>query len=139
MILLNLILRSVILRMFFYNHSPTTELYTYCHTLTLHDALPIFHQPAQPGQRLRSDGGLHQRRVAGSDLRLQLVRLVREHAGRLDAGGSRRSEEHSSELQSLMRISYAVFCLKKKNQTNNIQINITQVYTYTYKLISYEH
>src|SRR3546814_998939 len=29
----------------------------------------------------------------------------------------RRSEEHTSELQSLMRISYAVFCLKKKNQT----------------------
>src|SRR3546814_7246734 len=32
-----------------------------------------------------------------------------------DATGSRRSEEHTSELQSLMRISYAVFCLKKKN------------------------
>src|SRR3546814_5167279 len=30
-----------------------------------------------------------------------------------------RSEEHTSELQSLMRISYAVFCLKKKNQVNN--------------------
>src|SRR3546814_6118716 len=30
--------------------------------------------------------------------------------------GSKRSEEHTSELQSLMRISYAVFCLKKKNQ-----------------------
>src|SRR3546814_4899812 len=29
--------------------------------------------------------------------------------------GLRRSEEHTSELQSLMRISYAVFCLKKKN------------------------
>src|SRR3546814_5902803 len=29
-----------------------------------------------------------------------------------------RSEEHTSELQSLMRISYAVFCLKKKNQQN---------------------
>src|SRR3546814_9273560 len=29
-----------------------------------------------------------------------------------------RSEEHTSELQSLMRISYAVFCLKKKNNTN---------------------
>src|SRR3546814_9410854 len=29
--------------------------------------------------------------------------------------GARRSEEHTSELQSLMRISYAVFCLKKKN------------------------
>src|SRR3546814_10755960 len=31
--------------------------------------------------------------------------------------GIRRSEEHTSELQSLMRISYAVFCLKKKTQT----------------------
>src|SRR3546814_3977568 len=34
--------------------------------------------------------------------------------GIFDAG--QRSEEHTSELQSLMRISYAVFCLKKKNQ-----------------------
>src|SRR3546814_2366110 len=32
-------------------------------------------------------------------------------------GGIWRSEEHTSELQSLMRISYAVFCLKKKNNT----------------------
>src|SRR3546814_8487994 len=32
--------------------------------------------------------------------------------------GSVRSEEHTSELQSLMRISYAVFCLKKKKKTN---------------------
>src|SRR3546814_6814962 len=32
-----------------------------------------------------------------------------------------RSEEHTSELQSLMRISYAVFCLKKKKYTNNIR------------------
>src|SRR3546814_4261687 len=31
---------------------------------------------------------------------------------------SQRSEEHTSELQSLMRISYAVFCLKKKNKQN---------------------
>src|SRR3546814_8709058 len=38
----------------------------------------------------------------------------------LDRGGS-RSEEHTSELQSLMRISYAVFCLKKKNKKNNKQ------------------
>src|SRR3546814_9991917 len=40
-----------------------------------------------------------------------------------------RSEEHTSELQSLMRISYAVFCLNKKNQRiliapNNIHINV---------------
>src|SRR3546814_9071915 len=33
------------------------------------------------------------------------------------AGAAGRSEEHTSELQSLMRISYAVFCLKKKKQT----------------------
>src|SRR3546814_8021835 len=32
-----------------------------------------------------------------------------------------RSEEHTSELQSLMRISYAVFCLKKKKKKNNVQ------------------
>src|SRR3546814_10584544 len=34
-------------------------------------------------------------------------------------GRVRRSEEHTSELQSLMRISYAVFCLKKKNKPIN--------------------
>src|SRR3546814_5445409 len=34
-----------------------------------------------------------------------------------------RSEEHTSELQSLMRISYAVFCLKKKNTSKNKQNN----------------
>src|SRR3546814_4983512 len=34
-----------------------------------------------------------------------------------------RSEEHTSELQSLMRISYAVFCLKKKTNNSNIQHN----------------
>src|SRR3546814_1179608 len=33
------------------------------------------------------------------------------------SGGGNRSEAHTSELQSLMRISYAVFCLKKKTQT----------------------
>src|SRR3546814_2773881 len=51
-----------------------------------------------------------------------------------DAGRARderiRSEEHTSELQSLMRISYAVFCLKKKN------INITNTHTNTLHLIT---
>src|SRR3546814_7390557 len=37
-----------------------------------------------------------------------------------------RSEEHTSELQSLMRISYAVFCLKKKKKTINKKSNNTQ-------------
>src|SRR3546814_6354301 len=44
-----------------------------------------------------------------------------------------RSEEHTSELQSLMRISYAVFCLKKKKIKYNI--NITHIYI---KTISHE-
>src|SRR3546814_3345128 len=35
----------------------------------------------------------------------------------VDSENDRRSEEHTSELQSLMRISYAVFCLKKKRKT----------------------
>src|SRR3546814_4616755 len=50
---------------------------------------------------------------AGLDLR-------RSSRGRLDgreSGPADRSEEHTSELQSLMRISYAVFCLKKKTHT----------------------
>src|SRR3546814_3218895 len=64
--------------------------------------------------------------VAGATGRvLQLRQTLRErqrgqrgdaqgHGGAL---GETRSEEHTSELQSLMRISYAVFCLKKKNIT----------------------
>src|SRR3546814_4334432 len=43
--------------------------------------------------------------------------------GRGDAAESRRSEEHTSELQSLMRISYAVFCLKKKNKNESKRIH----------------
>src|SRR3546814_4259151 len=42
------------------------------------------------------------------------------HASHSRAVRRSRSEEHTSELQSLMRISYAVFCLKKKNITHNI-------------------
>src|SRR3546814_10443433 len=41
------------------------------------------------------------------------------HLGKWPAVGLARSEEHTSELQSLMRISYAVFCLKKKKQTKS--------------------
>src|SRR3546814_1606838 len=41
-----------------------------------------------------------------------------------------RSEEHTSELQSLMRISYAVFCLKQKNKKNKDKTITTRTYTY---------
>src|SRR3546814_11050196 len=41
----------------------------------------------------------------------------------LHAAAKERSEEHTSELQSLMRISYAVFCLKKKKKnTKNVEL-----------------
>src|SRR3546814_10193980 len=43
---------------------------------------------------------------------------------RRETNGWKRSEEHTSELQSLMRISYAVFCLKKKN--DHIRTHIRQ-------------
>src|SRR3546814_8431143 len=52
--------------------------------------------------------------------------LRRALAPRTDLAGALiefcRSEEHTSELQSLMRISYAVFCLKKKNKYINITL-----------------
>src|SRR3546814_8615305 len=49
--------------------------------------------------------------------RLDLVerQILRGQDARLRPAARQRSEEHTSELQSLMRISYAVFCLKKKN------------------------
>src|SRR3546814_1705233 len=50
----------------------------------------------------------------------QVVRLLRRPDDEGDAGQGQRSEEHTSELQSLMRISYAVFCLKKQKSTMNI-------------------
>src|SRR3546814_9349580 len=52
-----------------------------------------------------------------------IIRPARPSA-RKRSGRSGRSEEHTSELQSLMRISYAVFCLKKKNKLNKIMSNI---------------
>src|SRR3546814_5234556 len=65
------------------------------------------HHAQKPG--LQEEGGEH---LIGHQRPDHRARLVREH----------RSEEHTSELQSLMRISYAVFCLKKKKkQTINKQ------------------
>src|SRR3546814_4709670 len=65
-------------------------------------------------------------------------RLIRRGLAALDRadtlGGTRgRSEEHTSELQSLMRISYAVFCLKKKTkkQSNEEGYYINRKYTET--------
>src|SRR3546814_1666058 len=45
--------------------------------------------------------------------------VVQGDGGTVERQGIARSEEHTSELQSLMRISYAVFCLKKKTTTTD--------------------
>src|SRR3546814_1603706 len=70
------------------------------------------------------DRGRHRedRRPGGELPRDHALTLLFEHAVGLDHRGGDvaqavRSEEHTSELQSLMRISYAVFCLKKKTKT----------------------
>src|SRR3546814_6386417 len=60
--------------------------------------------------------------VGGQDVD---VRLAEDHEQ-----VALRSEEHTSELQSLMRISYAVFCLQKKNHNHSIHTNITTATSY---------
>src|SRR3546814_2355670 len=83
--------------------------------------------------RCHPDAAQHHRGHAHHGLRLRAGRLPAAADSRPAAAldplgadhrpGGLRSEEHTSELQSLMRISYAVFCLKKK---------ITKQYTSTY-------
>src|SRR3546814_9327321 len=51
----------------------------------------------------------------------EIIAIVRD--------GARRSEEHTSELQSLMRISYAVFCLKKKRMQQHDKATLHQIST----------
>src|SRR3546814_6068254 len=76
-----------------------------------------------PGSRWRSAGG------PSSGSRSTSSRSRHERANRyahiLSAcrRGKNRSEEHTSELQSLMRISYAVFCLKKKKPNTKWKTN----------------
>src|SRR3546814_10885383 len=90
------------------------------------------HSPRPAPRRSRSAGACRDQCI--ESLRVQLTRCG-------DSGASypkctfslwpainpvqiaRRSEEHTSELQSLMRISYAVFCLKKKKKINTINNN----------------
>src|SRR3546814_1887259 len=55
--------------------------------------------------------------VAGAILAAAVLYLVASGKTGFDLAGGFRSEEHTSELQSLMRISYAVFCLKTKTIT----------------------
>src|SRR3546814_9828956 len=68
------------------------------------------------GHRQQREGPRRQEVLMGDALVRQLMRDGGDDGGLavVDLHRTNRSEEHTSELQSLMRISYAVFCLKKK-------------------------
>src|SRR3546814_7513104 len=63
------------------------------------------------GRSARGHGPVHLHRVVAARQRMKAFGNRGQH-------GIDRSEEHTSELQSLMRISYAVFCLKTKKKRN---------------------
>src|SRR3546814_7058944 len=77
-------------------------------------ALAVHRVEIEFGRHLDAELG---HRAAGRSLEIfgRVEHRLRRDAADIEAG---RSEEHTSELQSLMRISYAVFCLKKKTQRN---------------------
>src|SRR3546814_8970097 len=88
-------------------------------TDTLFPYTTLFRSGGRAGAHAAVDGRGAGRAVAGAPG----GPAARQPGGGADTGldhreGNRRSEEHTSELQSLMRISYAVFCLKKKKTTH---------------------
>src|SRR3546814_10058944 len=85
----------------------------------------------------------HEPRPVPTQFVVARVRAALRYPGRLRARIARRalacgfrlsarSEEHTSELQSLMRISYAVFCLKKKNYKTNNHLDRNSLLQRTY-------
>src|SRR3546814_12354233 len=103
----------------FFNDTATTEIYTYGHTLSLHDALPISLPPMRRADRATppSGAGGWKDRHACRPAPAHRAARRRGRRWRPHHGRGRRSEEHTSELQSLMRTSYAVFCLNKTDST----------------------
>src|SRR3546814_2663010 len=65
---------------------------------------------------------------AGTELRDRIQRPIADLEEAYRSMEDLRSEEHTSELQSLMRISYAVFCLKKKTNTHQIKNTLLHMY-----------
>src|SRR3546814_1716469 len=102
------------------------ELARGVHRVDVHDRQSRA-EDAEGGDRILQAVGHHDRdaiallelqlaQQVGGELAAELVDLrVGERPAHVGEGGA-RSEGHTSELQSLMRISYAVFCLKKKNK-----------------------
>src|SRR3712207_8125992 len=96
---------------FFFNDTATTEIYT----LSLHDALPISHRRARPPTVDRARAGAPERR------RLTRPPRLPGHAGAdlIRPPSPRRSEEHTSELQSRQYLVCRLL-LEKKNNNNTI-------------------
>src|SRR3546814_5794430 len=81
--------------------------------------------PALLGVKVRSFTEVLAKRTTLVLLRLMVASVTVSANSAILPAMPDRSEEHTSELQSLMRISYAVFCLKKKNTTStNITLHI---------------
>src|SRR3546814_19014550 len=95
---------------FFFNDPSTTEIYTYCHTLSLPDALPISPSVGRVTPCPMSAWMARMPQTTSASSEIFSTPSTRPRKPPV------RSEEHTSELQSLMRISYAVFCLKKKTK-----------------------
>src|SRR3546814_20378278 len=96
---------------FFFNYTATSKIYTYRHTLSLPDALPIYLVAVDNLGEARAVAPVAtDYRPTDPQIAWFLARFVA------------RSEEHTSELQSLMCISYAVFCLIKKEKMLNITL-----------------
>src|SRR3546814_5014178 len=89
--------------------------------------LPLQCLSAQPPSLTRRSIRLWILGVSASEVRFMKI-------GFASSGPEDRSEEHTSELQSLMRISYAVFCLKKKKRIYNAIYNVKQLKTYLDKI-----
>src|SRR3546814_1447217 len=92
-------------------------------TATCFPNTTLFRSSRRGGGRARGRGVPRCVRGAGAAVHAQRgLEHERGHAApvalRVRRRGALRSEEHTSELQSLMRISYAVFCLKKKTKPN---------------------
>src|SRR3546814_8652641 len=110
---------SILLCFFFYGCGDHLDLHLLTHSFPTRRSSELgLDQLRIAEQFLVGDPARGHRMVAG-DQRVQLFGqrlLVGDAVGHVEI--EPRSEEHTSELQSLMRISYAVFCLKKKKQRN---------------------
>src|SRR3546814_5910386 len=120
---------------FVFNEPATTVIYPYWHSLSRHDALPIWSSrcrgwcpttcssttwPTAASSRAISSGG-------------PISSIICRNPTSFTTCSAMRSEEHTSELQSLMRTSYAVFCLKTKTYHNKDRQHTHQIISHINK------